>query len=346
MLPADLLAATLNRLATTDRPLISANPDRQNAQPPAKLEIGQQIQATVQAKVAADQFQVKVGNQTMQMQLPAFIRPGDKVTLQVVSLQPRLTFSLAASTTPLSTAEQLGSTARLLSSLSQQPVRQDYAPAVQREPLWIGERSAPDTQQLASRLHQSLSHSGLFYEAHQAQWIAGTRSTPQLMQEPHNLLRAQLPPASAADAGLATVASQASASAGETPRLPHIPEHLQPIVQQQLQALEHKQVVWQGQAWQGQEMRWEVRDETPRQGERADAQRQWVTELHLDLPHLGAVSARLHMNGDAVSLTLETDEAQSARTLEQASAQLVDALGARGIPVLKAQVARKSDTQP
>ncbi len=348
MLPADLLAATLNRLATTDRPLISANPDRQNAQPPAKLEIGQQVQATVQAKVTADQFQVKVGNQAIQMQLPAFIRPGDKVTLQVVSLQPRLTFSLAASTAPLSTAEQLGSTARLLSSLSQQPVRQDYAPAVQREPLWIGERSAPDTQQLASRLHQSLSHSGLFYEAHQAQWIAGTRSTPQLMQEPHNLLRPQLPPASAADAGMAATSTAPPAPPGgsEAPRLPHIPEHLQPIVQQQLQALEHKQVVWQGQAWQGQEMRWEVRDETPRQGEHSDAQRQWVTELHLDLPHLGAVSARLHMSGNAVSLSLEAGDAQSAQALEQASAQLVDSLSARGIPVLKAQVARKADSQP
>jgi flagellar hook-length control protein FliK len=338
MLPADLLAATLNRIATADRPLITATPDKQQ-QNALKLEVGQHVQATVQAKVAADVFQVKVANQTIQMQLPAFVRSGDQITLQVVSLQPRLSFSFAASVNPLSTSEQLGSTARLLSSMSQQPVRQDYVPPVRREPLWLGERTAPDTAQLAGRLHQSLSHSGLFYESHQAQWIAGTRATPQLMQEPQNLLRA----ANVLNPQPMQQAQQTAVPHGETAtsRMPGIPEQLQPIVQQQLHALENKQVVCMGQAWPGQDIRWEVREEGRHNGQGETPDKQWVTELHLDLPQLGGVTARLSMNGDAVSLHLAVNDEQTARKMEHASAQLVSSLTGHGIPVLQTRIERE-----
>lgn len=352
MLPADLLAATLTRIATADKPLIAANPDKQQ-QNTLRLEVGQHVQGTVQAKVAADVFQVRVANQTVQMQLPAFVKPGDLIGLQVVSLQPRLTFSFAASVNPLSTSEQLGSTARLLSSMSQQPVRQDYVPPVRREPLWLGERSTPDTAQLAGRLHQSLSHSGLFYESHQAQWVAGTRATPQLMQEPQNQLRMavtpnaqsipQAPqPGSPQSAALPPPTASLHGEAAAN-RMPSIPEHLQPIVQQQLHALENKQVVWMGQAWPGQDIRWEVREEGPRNGQSDAPDKQWVTELRLDLPQLGGVTARLSMNGNAVSLHLAVADEQTARKMEQASAQLVSSLTGHGIPVLQARIEREQE---
>ncbi|OHC84944.1 MAG: hypothetical protein A3J87_04205 [Sideroxydans sp. RIFOXYB12_FULL_59_6] len=351
MLPADLLASPLARIATTDKPLVTATADKQAQQNALKLEIGQNVQATVQAKVAADVFQVKVANQTIQMQLPAFVRSGDQVTLQVVSLQPKLTFSFAASNNPLSTSEQLGSTARLLSSLSQQPVRQDYVPATRREPLWIGERSAPDTAQLAGRLHQSLSHSGLFYESHQAQWIAGARTTPQLMQEPQNQFlpqtgqhgTLQVQPSSSQPSNTPQVGvTQTTAGEAHT-RMPSIPEHLQPLVQQQLQALENKQVVWMGQAWQGQEVRWEVREENTRAGNEREDHKQWVTELHLDLPKLGGVTARLSMTGNAVSLKFEVADEQTARTMNAASAQLLASLSAHGVPVQQTHIERTSE---
>ena len=348
MLPADLLAATLARIATTDKPLVTTTPDRQAQQKTPNLAVGQHVQATVQAKVAGDVFQVKVANQSMQMQLPAFVRPGDQITVKVVSLQPRLTFSFAASSNPLSTSEQLGSTARLLSSLSQQPIRQDYAPPVRREPLWIGERTAPDTTQLASRLHQSLSHSGLFYESHQAQWIAGSRTTPQLLQEPQNLIRPQAATPNPAQSTAQTAATQGvltttSAPADAGQRMPSIPEHLQPLVQQQLQALENKQVVWMGQAWQGQDMRWEVREEEARQGRGGGKEKQWVTELHLDLPKLGGVTARLSMNGNAVSLDLQVNDEQTARRMESASAELAASMTTHGIPVLQTRIQRATE---
>jgi len=328
MLPADLLTATLNRLALTDKPLIAVTPDQKNPAAALKLEVGQQVQATVQAKVAPGVFQVRIAERTIQMQLPAFVRSGDLIGLRVVSLQPRLTFSLAASSNPLSTSEQLGSTARLLSSLAQQPMRQDYVPAAQRAPLWIDTSQNPNTTQLAEKLHLALSHSGLFYEAHQAQWIAGTRTTPQLLQEPQN----QLPRSTPA----------APAESGAT-RANTIPEPLQAIVQQQLHALENRQVVWQGLVWPGQEMRWEVGEES-HQAHGTSMEKHWVTALHLDLPQLGGISARLHFNGSAVSFEIDVADPAATQKLEAASTQLVSALNARGVPVLQTRIQSAQET--
>lgn len=333
MLPANLIAATLGKLALSDKPLVSATPDKGNALSALKLELGQQVQGTVQAQVSSNLFQVKVADQIVQMQLPAFIRSGDLVTLQVVTLQPRLTFSLAASTNPVSTSEQLSSTSRLLSSMAQQPIEQNFVRPTQQAPLWVAAQSAPDTNLLASQLHNALSHSGLFYESHQAQWIAGMRSTPQLMQEPQNQMPKQSAPAiKPADSAIASAQTNAANLA------PVIPEHLQNLVQQQLHTLENRQVLWQGLAWQGQEMRWEVREESPRRHASGEQDGQWVTELKLDLPRLGNVSAKLSFDGSAVNLSFDVGNAQTRDILGEASAQLVSSLNGRGIPVLQTRI--------
>lgn len=325
MLSAELLTAALTRYTQPDKPLIAVTPDQKNPAAALKLEVGQQVQGTVKAKVAPGVFQVRIAERTIQMQLPAFVRSGDLIALQVVSLQPRLTFSLAASSNPLSTSEQLGSTARLLSSLAQQPVRQDYVPSAQRAPLWIGAQDSPNFVQLAQKLHHALSHSGLFYESHQAQWIAGQRTTPQLMQEPHN----QLPPAPKEP--VAAVRQNA------------IPESLQPIVQQQLHALKNRQVVWQGPVWPGQEMRWKV-GEQRNHAPGVPEENHWVTELKLKLPRLGGISARLRFNGNAVAFEVAASDAAATQTLQDASAQLVSALNARGVPVLQTRISHATES--
>src|SRR5512135_2688087 len=271
MLPADL-TSTLKALALTDRPLITATPDKGSPNAGKQFETGQQVQGTVQTQVANNVFNVRVAGQMLQMQLPAFIKTGDTITLQVASLLPRLTFTLAASANPVSTPESLSATARMLSSLSQQPIERSYVRPIQSAPLWTGEQALPDTTQLAGKLNDALSHSGLFYESHQAQWIAGTRPTTQLLLEPQNQLAQTRPnqnqQAQTANAKSVEIASSAQpgtpTASEQRVAAPHIPDHLQTLVQQQLNALETRQVLWQGQVWQGQEMRWEVREEPPR----------------------------------------------------------------------------------
>ncbi len=351
MLPADLISS-LHTLGLDNRPLITATPDKVQSGNHPQYELGQKLQATVQAQVSANVFKVRVADQLLQMQLPSFVRSGDTITLQVVSLQPRLTFTLAASANPVSTPESLSAASRLLSSLSQQPLEKSYVTPVQSSPLWTGEQVQPDTTLLASKLHDALSHSGLFYESHQAQWIAGTRPTTQLLLEPQNQLTRNLAvqnaPVQSLNPDEARVAaapaptsaplpgSEARLSAAST-----IPEHLQQLVQQQMNALETHQVLWQGQVWPGQEMRWEVREDQPRrnaQGQQEEGQ--WVTQISLDLPRLGGVSARLSLTGGALNLQLEAGDEKTRALLGNASAQLVAALGERGIPVTQTQITR------
>jgi flagellar hook-length control protein FliK len=215
---------------------------------------------------------------------------------------------------------------------------------IQSSPLWTGEQTAPDTTLLANKLNDALSHSGLFYESHQAQWIAGTRPTTQLLLEPQNQLAQnslmQNTIARNTETANSTVISSQTNATGNEQRLaaPAIPEHLQTLVQQQLGTLETHQVLWQGQVWQGQEMRWDVHEESPHRNAQGVEEGQWITQIHLDLPNLGGVSARLSFNGNALNLSFDVVDTQTRDKLGNASSQLIAALAERGIPVINTQI--------
>lgn len=348
MIPADVLNA-LKALALTQKPLIPATPATSAI---AAFEPGQKFQAMVQAQLAPGLFKVQVADQILQLQLPSSIRSGDTITLQVVSLLPRLTFNMAASANPLSTSDQLSSTARLLSSLTQQPLEKAFVRPANSAPLWTGATQFPDTAELAAKLHSTLSQSGLFYESHQAQWLAGTRNTAQLLQEPQNLPAQQLKTAWGLDEQTARTSSTVTLnSATSTPvaaqeriSIPGIPDHLQPLIQQQLNALETRQVQWQGQIWPNQEMEWQIREETSRSPSGEEG-RQWATQIHLNLPNLGEVTATLRFGNNGLSVTLDADKSATRSKLGTASSLLVSTLSDRGISTASALVTKHDDTR-
>ena len=335
MIPADVLNS-LKALALTQKPLATETSATGAA---AALQVGQKIQALVVAQLAPGIFKVQVADQLMQLQLPSSIRTGDTITLQVVALLPRLTFNMAASANPLSTSDQLSDIARLLSSLTQQPPEKSFVRPANSAPLWTGASQFPDTAELAGHLHTALSQSGLFYESHQAQWLAGSRNTAQLLQEPQNL------PADKVTAALGfsaqTSRSQIEGTDASTSQqrvsIPGIPDHLQPLIQQQLNALETRQVQWQGQVWPNQEMNWKIHDE-PSRSPNGEAGRQWATQIQLNLPNLGEVTATLRFGSNGLSVTLEADKSATRSRLGSASSMLVSALSDRGIPIASAIV--------
>ena len=394
MLPPNLLNA-IKAYALSQKPLPVAAAEA--APKTTQFESGQKVQGSVQAQLAPGLFKVQVAGQLIQMQLPPSIRSGDTVALQVIATQPRLTFSMINSANPLSTPEQLGSVARLLSSMSQQAPEKAYVRAAQNTPLWETPQP-PASKELAGLLKDALSNSGLFYESHQAQWLEGARSTAQLLHEPQNQLPGQPATAMARDNAGKVIMPHENADKAATPHentgkaaIPHesaakatiaynlagktvmvsenntssavttsgtvhanspdqpsatslpeskslsIPEHLQPLVQQQLNALETRQMLWQGNVWPGQDMRWEIHEQSPQTPD-AEEQRQWVTQLQLDLPNLGEVTATLRFNSAGLSLTLNAAAPETRAVLGSASTRLVAALSDAGIPVLGAQV--------
>jgi len=344
MIPADVLN-TLKALALTQKPLVTATPTTAAT---TAFEPGQKYQATVQAQLAPGIFKVQIADQVLQLQLPSSIRIGDSITLQVVSLLPRLTFNMAASANPLSTADQLSSTSRLLSSLTQQPLEKSFVRPTNSAPLWTGATQFPDTTELAGKLHTALSHSGLFYESHQAQWLAGSRNTAQLLQEPQNLPAEQVKAALGVDDTASAINTRgtnnaAGLSSGQE-RVPiaGIPDHLQQLIQHQLNALETRQVQWQGQVWPHQEMNWKIFEEASH-SPNAEEGRQWATQIQLNLPKLGEVTATLRFGNSGLSVILDAGMDTTRNKLGIASSSLVSALSERGINIASALVTQPHD---
>jgi len=332
MIPADVLNS-LKALALTQRPLVTATAQTNAI---AAFQAGQTYQASVQAQLAPGIYKVMVADQLLQLQLPGNIRSGDIISLQVISLVPRLTFNMATSANPLSTSDQLGATARLLSSLTEQPLAQAYVRPSNSTPLWTGAAQFPGTSELAGMLHAALSQSGLFYEAHQAQWLTGSRNTAQLLQEPQNLSPEQ-----------AKIAMSNTSPTAQPERIsiPGVPEHLQPIIHQQLNVLETRQVQWQGQVWLNQEMRWSIQEQPSRMTQ-AEEQQQWSTEIFLNLPNLGEVTATLRFAATGLSITIDAVQEGTRSKLGAASTALVASMTDAGIAITAASVKQPQPVEP
>lgn len=364
MLPANVINA-LQLLANTAKPPVALTSEA--PKPVANLELGQQLQGSVQSKISEGMFKVQVAGQTLQMRLPGNIQAGDTIKLEVVSLQPRITFGMVASSNPLSTPEQIGSAARLLANLAERPVERPVVQQLGNKAVWQAEQQAPDTKMLAVALRETLGKSGLFYESHQAQWIRGERSISQLLEEPQNLLTgkgaqqlaegqyASPGKASAAQANASTLVKSAAEqaapdkastaqpntvqakAAGDAPQ--PIAKELVHMVQQQLHALEQHHLVWMGQVWPGQQMQWEIQGQPEHQARQQD-ERQWSTEMELSLPRLGGVHARLVFTESGLRVALHAAEPATVDLFNSALPRLRNSFAEAGIPLAAAVVGK------
>lgn len=364
MLPANIISA-LQVLSNSGKPLIAAAQD--TPVPVTKLEPGQQLQGDVQSKISEGLFKVKVAGEMLQMRLPGNIQSGDVIKLEVLAIQPRITFGMIASTNPLSTPEQIGATARLLSNLADLPIERPMVQQLGNKAVWPSAQQMPDTKLLAEGLREALGKSGLFYESHQAQWVRGERSTSQLLQEPQNLLTGKNLLFSPTGQRAAESASSASglpgngapvfgqASGGRSPvaqELQNAPAMAKPssdvtlpvakelvhLVQQQLHTLEQHHLVWMGQVWPGQQMQWEIQGQPEHQSRQQQDERQWSTEMELDLPRLGGIHARLVFAGSGLRLALHASDSATVELFNRALPKLKNSLTDAGITLAGAVV--------
>lgn len=308
---------------------------------------GQQIPAHVLASLPNGRFQVQVGDQILDLNLPRNTQSGETLELTYVSNTPRLTFALmhdVASPLPANTPVSLSDTAKFLGNLLQsQASSQTLAAQTGKISAPLVLTSAPvDTPAFAQALRASLSQSGLFYESHQVQWLNGERSLTALRREPQGQLAplqqqafSQQYPGTVArsDSSLSTTPSTPLGGSGDR-LLVEGGVHPQtvPLVQQQLQALDARQVIWQGQVWPGQQMHWEIEEELARQGgQQGDEAPIWHTRLNLQLPTLGGVSAKLAFVNGAVQLDIAAENGESASLMRQNQADLAERFATSGL---------------
>jgi hypothetical protein len=338
MIPGDL-AARLRML--TEASFFSGEP---NVAPLARVKAisdqlpaftpGQRVVANLQTAYPGNTYQARIDGREVTLALPQAVNAGDTLELVVSHVTPRAVFAtLAQPTTSAGTAAAtpaLSQTGRLISFLlTGQPAAQTAALNGGQPLLAAAPQGPGDSALLASRLSTALEQSGLFYESHQARWLAGKLDTAALMQEPQG--RSPMPPATpaAAPGGTETITTPRAANEGLAP----IPERLLPLVHQQLDAVATQNFVWQGQVWPGQTMEWEIEDPAAdgRSGDEPD--QNWTSTLRLTLPRLGGVEARLHLTPAGVAMRLIADSDTTRQALAAAETRLADALAAADVPL-------------
>ncbi len=154
----------------------------------------------------------------------------------------------------------------------------------------------------AGSLARAIGSSGLFLEAHLAQWLRGERSLRQVQDEVRDL------PLDAR-----------SGDAGSSERRATL----------QLDALQRQAINLNAQAWPGQAVQLDIERDRRREDEsEGDAAGLFQATLAMSLPHLGALRARIRIMQGTVGVQIE---AEREPDLKPELARLASALSARGL---------------
>lgn len=344
MIPIDL-AARLRLL--TESIVNPVSPVHEVAADLPELPVGQRFVARIENTLPDGTFRALVAGRSLTLALPQQARPGDTLQLVVTARTPRLIIAEGAEESParpappatLSRAGQLISTLLSGEQHAPHPATIARAAPLLPEPLLQANRLAP-------ALRQAVVESGLFYESHQAQWVAGRYPSEALTREPQtrlirqhrapNVVTAPLserdfPPSDTARSTEAVTGRSTAAAA------PSLPAELQSLVQQQLDAAATQHIVWRGEVWPGQTLQWEIAaDEQQREMPDDETAGQWTTSLGLTLPRLGEVNVVLHLTPEKVSLHMTASA--GANALQQGLAELAASFEAAGLPPLTALV--------
>lgn len=315
------------------------------------LQPGQRIMAEIQALLPNGSYRAVVGQRDITLALPFSAKAGDSLELEVVDNDGQLAFAvvtnrgrgdtsggqMASAHTSLSqTGKLIGD---LIGHVDDPAKRASPAPLNGNQPL-VDDFPAQGAD-LAPVLKEALTKSGVFYEAHQARWVAGELSTDTLRQEPQGKLPVA-GPAGTVELPLPVRTEAASPSA--RPEAPSqagtIPQEVRPVIQQQLDALATQNYAWQGQIWPGQQMHWEISENPDRQTqETGETSSSWQTRLRLALPSLGGIDAALRLQpGGNVELALTANSAASEARLRERLADLRNQFEASGLRLVQAQV--------
>ena len=278
------------------------------------------------------------GRQLLHVKLPMNARPGDVLDMIFVSREPKPAFMLAAHA-PGAEPSPLSLTGRFISDLLGRSVLQT-APAATAAALPLLPSPPADGTQLARNLADALGRSGLFYESHLVQWLSGTRTLAELALEPQSRLAPfwRFRPAPPRQEGAAVPHPAAEAHGDQ--RAVHHPVHpeAQGMVRQQLEIYEMRQVAWQGIAWPGQSMEWEVAEDKPHTPAEADRPATWKSRLKLTLPNLGQVCASFCLDPRGMDVRVTTADPVTAFMLRSGNAPLAEALESIGIRLLGMKV--------
>ncbi len=372
MIPPDVANNLRSQLSDPRLPGANAGPG-QTQLPPATQRVGdalsnlipgQRVLAEIQAQLPNGTYRAAVAQREITLALPFAAKTGDSLELEVVENEGNLVLAFvarrgekgdpAAGAARPATETTLSRTGSFIANLLPRREHGEQAPpAVLNANRPISAQPPATAADLVPQLRQAIAQSGMFYEAHQSQWVNNRLPLEQLLAEPQGRLSpgadrgGATPASSAAPAGQqgaervaqpaesesarnepAPLRQEATPARGTAP----MPAELTPIVQQQLEALATQTYIWRGQAWPGQEMQWEIIEEDgQRQGDANDEPQSWQTTLTLTMPQLGEIRAKMRLVAGEVAISLTAASGASTLQLAANGEQLRGQLEAAGL---------------
>jgi len=188
-----------------------------------------------------------------------------------------------------------------------------------RNPLIsVPHHSEVATDRLALQLKDAVEFSGVFYEAHLAQWADDMRPRALLAHEPQSRWPV------VADIAQRVVAAEAAPA-----------DYAAPVLRHQLEVLDTGRFVWRGDLWPGQPGILVIEEDDPppqRAGvlDEPSAPR-WRMRLWLEFPGMGVIDASVALSGERVELGLQCDNADVAARLRTAGPALRVAIAERAL---------------
>jgi len=298
------------------KPINATNPapNATQSDPPVFIP-GQRYAARVEERLANGFSTVSIAGKLLHMRLPTSAKPGSQLELTLVAQSPRLKFLLHSNMPGNDNPATVSSIGRFITQLLSQVKPSSAHAANNTTPLMLAAPQANSTE--APRLlQQALTHSGLFYEAHLAQWINGKKSLQQIRQAPQG----KLPPATSI-----TSTGTSLPISGQT----------LPLIQQQLHVLETGLIQWRGEIWPNQPMEWDITEQYPEQAdeEKIDALPRWQTRIRLQLPNLGEITATLAVGPEGVWIRLIPSADDVTVYLKKNQSTLASAINSAGLAV-------------
>jgi len=360
--------------AKSTRPSDSvADPRQADFQRSLQGQVGRTMPGQVMGRMTDGSYLVRVAGTPARMQLPAGAQLGAEIPLTLLGINPRPSFQVgtgrdgaanltyadaqaepdAAATLGAQAGSRAGGAAAtllgkaplmpasLLPSLNSDTPAPELSSAARAiNSVLIQAESVPgapvslvgkaalmanppiNTAQLAQNLRDTVDSSGLFYESHVAEWAEGKRPLASLMQEPQ----------------------MQKALQGEMPRTGTDLASAQ-LINLQLHTHEQSRVQWQGEAWPGQKMQWDVTRDTPEGGQHGapdEEQAAWRSGVRFQFPLLGDIAAQVVVQGGKVHIQMQAGSEDSAATLRQHAAALENAMAASGWPLASLAIAGKT----
>lgn len=226
-----------------------------------------------------------------------------------------------------STATTLSNAGKLINSILKDAELQGYKTSlVSKSVLLQNTEELGQASKLASHLQQIVSNSGLFYESHVANWADGRLAKSELMREPQAQMR-----------------NEASIDFASTI---NIDDSQIQLIRQQLDSLEQQRISIQAKLLPNLPFEWEIaRDQNHKNTsqDEKDATPHWQSTVRLELPLLGVVAATINLRYGQLQLSLHSDSAATAHSLQAHAPELVEALNYAGSPLQSIRV--KHDDQ-